>query len=510
MHTDARTLEDKALIQGDICIVGAGAAGIAMALDWLGRKERVIVLEGGGFEYEPEIQQLYDGPATGQRYYPLMSTRLHFFGGTTGHWSGLCTPFDGVDFEARDWVPESGWPISREDLDPYYAQAHPPLKLGPYEYGLEYWQQQIPNLNPFPLDPQVFWNKMWQYSPARYGALYRDALVGARNIHLVTYANVVDIRLNDSLSGVRELTAKNHAGKALRVRAKKYVLACGTIQNARLLLASNSQLPAGVGNGHDLVGRYFMEHLEIESGELWLFEPFATDLYFQRYGQTLSNAEIAFTAEAQGRNRMLNGTISLFPLPMGKYQKPRMEVWQNKDPRISKDSVTADWAEAREKSKTETGAIERAFQLNTRLEQAPNPSSRVTLGPEKDALGMPRAQLHWALSPLDKRSMRTMYQLLGKEFGRLGLGRVKLREFLRDERDDTFPEYTNGGWHHMGTTRMHPDPKKGVVNANCRVHGLHNLYVAGAACFPTGGAANPTLTLTALSLRLSDHLKKGL
>ena len=110
MHTDARTLEDKALLQGDICIVGAGAAGIAMALDWIGRKERVIVLEGGGFEYEPEIQQLYDGKTTGQRYYPLMSTRLHYFGGTTGHWSGLCTPFDAVDFSERAWVPESGWP----------------------------------------------------------------------------------------------------------------------------------------------------------------------------------------------------------------------------------------------------------------------------------------------------------------------------------------------------------------------------------------------------------------
>jgi choline dehydrogenase-like flavoprotein len=306
---------------------------------------------------------------------------------------------------------------------------------------------------------------------------------------------------------VRELITRNLEGKSCRVRAKKYILACGTIQNSRLLLASNSQLPAGVGNGHDRVGRYFMEHLEIDSGELWLFKPFPTDLYFQRHGETFSNAEVAFTGEAQKRNKMLNGTISLVSLPMGKHQKPRMEIWQNKDPRISKDSVSADWAEAREKSKLETGAIESAFQLITRLEQAPNPNSRVTLSPDKDALGMPKAHLHWALSPLDKQSLRTMYQLLGKEFGRLGMGRVRLKPFLYDPADDTFPEYTNGGWHHMGTTRMHDDPKKGVVNADCRVHGVHNLYVAGAGCFPTAGAANPTLTLTALSLRLSDHLK---
>jgi choline dehydrogenase-like flavoprotein len=507
MHTDARTLENNTLIQGDICIVGAGAAGIAMALDWKDSPYKVILLEGGGFEYEPKIQELYKGETTGQKYYPLMSARLHYFGGTTGHWAGMCSPFDPIDFIDRDWVPESGWPISREDLDPFYAKANETLAVGPYQYDFEYWKEEIPNLNPFPFDQKIFWNKMWQYSQARYSELYRDTIIEAKNIHLYTYANVVDITLNESLTAVSELTTRNHEGKSCRVRASRFILACGTIQNTRLLLASNSQLPNGIGNGYDHVGRYFMEHLEIACGEMWLARPFATDLYSWRYGETITSAEIAFTPEVQREKRILNGTISMMPLSVGKHMIPRMQTWQEDDPRESAENTFANWGEARDKSEEETGAIERAFMLNTRIEQAPNPNSRITIGREKDELDLPRANLHWELTPLDKRSIRTMFRLLGREVGRTGLGRLRLHEFLRDENDDTFPDTTNAGWHHMGTTRMHNDPKKGVVNSDCRVHGIGNLYVAGAACFSTAGAPNPTLTLTALSLRLSDHLK---
>ncbi len=122
---------------------------------------------------------------------------------------------------------------------------------------------------------------------------------------------------------------------------------------------------------------------------------------------------------------------------------------------------------------------------------------------------MPRARLDWRLTELDKRSIRTFYQLLGQEFGRSGIGRVQILDWLFGD-DRTWPPFLSGGWHHMGTTRMHADPKQGVVDANCRVHGLGNLYVAGAAVYPTAGSANPTLTLVALSLRLSDHLKTTL
>ncbi len=507
MHIDARELADQSIIEGDLCIVGAGAAGIAMALDWMDLPQKVILLEGGGFEYDHEIQQLYSGKTTGQKYYPLMSSRLHYFGGTTGHWAGMCSPLDPLDFKKRDWVPDSGWPITKEDLDLYYAKAHKALQLGPYNYEYNYWNEELSKLTPYPLDEKVFWNKMWQFSTATYGSLYRKTIVDANNIHLYTYANVVDILLHENMTDVKEVITKNHSGKTQRVRAKRFVLACGAIQNARMLLASNSQMSQGIGNENDLVGRYFMEHLEIDSAELWLSKPFPTDLYSWVYGETKASAELSLREDVQRREKILNGTVSFSPLKIAKYLKPRMETWSDEDPRKAADHTFSHWDEAAQKGSNETGAIERAYQLQTRIEQAPNPNSRVTIGPEKDALGVPRANLHWELTPLDKRSVRTIYHLLAKEVGKVGFGRIKLKEFLQDEKDDSFPDTANGGWHHMGTTRMSEDPQKGVVDANCKVYGVSNLYIAGSACYPTSGAPNPTLTLTALTLRLSDHLK---
>jgi hypothetical protein len=177
-------------------------------------------------------------------------------------------------------VPQSGWPISREDLDPYYARANKVLELGPYEYGLEYWQQQIPGMTPLPLDERVVANKMWQFSPpTRFGKRYRDAIVNAKNIHLYTYANLTNIEANETVNSVQYLEVKNHAGKAHKVKAKNYILACGAMQNARMLLASNRQAPNGLGNDHDLVGRHFMEHLEVISGQLLLKNPAGLNLY---------------------------------------------------------------------------------------------------------------------------------------------------------------------------------------------------------------------------------------
>jgi choline dehydrogenase-like flavoprotein len=352
---------------------------------------------------------------------------------------------------------------------------------------------------------------MWQYSVARFNALYSETIIKAKNIHLYTYANVVDLKANESVSEIEEVVVKNYAGKTHTVKAKQFIMACGAIQNARMLLASNSQAPQGLGNDNDIVGRYFMEHLEVASAELWLFKPFPTNLYTWEYGVTKASAELAITEKVQIENKILNGTASLNPLSFMRHAKPRMETWQDEDPRKSSENMFSNWKKAAaEAEKDNKGSISRAYELSTRIEQAPNRNSRVTISTEKDELGVPRATLHWALTALDKRSIRRIYQIIGQQIGIAGLGRVNLLEFLRDENDNSFPNSTNGGWHHMGTTRMNTDPKKGVVNADCQVHGINNLYVAGSGCYPTSGAPNPTLTLVALSLRLSDFVKEKL
>lgn len=509
MHTDTRNLPPDSLIEGDLCIIGAGAAGISIALDWMGRREKVILLEGGGFEYDEAVQNSYEGTNTGQKYYPLKAARLHYFGGTTGHWAGMCAPFDPIDFKEREWVPHSGWPIDKSTLDPYYAKAAKPLQMEALPYDFDFWQTELPNARPLPFDPEVMRNKMWQYSQARFGPLYKETLQNSANIHLYTYAKVVDLVANENVSAITELRLKMLDGTSHRVKAKRFVLACGAIQNARLLLASNKQAPAGLGNDRDLVGRFFQEHLEVASAEFWFFKPQPMSLYTYIWHETRASAELGFTEAIQQQYGILNGTASFMPLPLGKYRTPKMESYQDEDPRKAWKNMSDHWVETLKKAQEEeNGPIKWSYELNTRIEQAPNPDSRITLDEEHDAYGLPRVTLHWALTELDKKSIRTMYEIIGQQVGIANLGRIRLNDWLRDKNDSSFPESTNGGWHHMGTTRMSSSPATGVVDANCQVHGIQNLYIAGSGCYPTSGAPNPTLTLVALSLRLSDHLKK--
>jgi len=478
-----------------------------MALDWIGSTRRVLLLEAGGFEYDAQMQDLYRGENVGEPYFPMQAARLRHFGGTTGHWAGFCAPLDPIDFEQRTWVDNSGWPISLDDLDEFYARAQTILELGPYDYSSDYWQAQDTELRRLPLG-EGFWTKMWQFSPpTRFGTRYRDPVITANNIHLYTHATVREVLTNEAGSAVESLAVRMADGTEHRVRARQYILACGAIQNARLLLASN-----GLGNENDVVGRYFMEHIEIPGANLRLFEPRGLKMYVAppRVGgaDTPARGELALSAETQRSNQILNGTASLAPGSWGEYIASTFQIFT--------PEFLEERREARERGELPTAGADvtfepgSEFQLSTRQEQAPNPSSRVTLSDEVDALGMPRTRLDWQLTALDKRSIRRFYELLGQEVGRLDLGRLQLADRLLDPDDRSWPVFLSGGWHHMGTTRMSDDPRTGVVDSNCRVHGVSNLHVAGSAAFSTAGAPNPTLTLVALTLRLSDHLKQDL
>ena len=513
MHTDARKIENNSLIEGDICIIGAGASGISIALQFAHTRHKVILLEGGGFEYEDRMQELYAGTTSGQKYFPLKSIRLHYFGGTTGHWAGFCSVFDDIDFQKRDWVPGSGWPINRKDLNPYYAQAHSILDLGPFNYDPDYWHQQDPEMTPIPFDKKQVWDKIWQFSPpTRFNTKFREPVLRANNVHLHTYANVTDIVADEQVKQIREVTVKNFAGKTHTVRAKVFILACCSVQNARLLLASNKQAPKGLGNDNDHVGRNFMEHIEIKSAELFLPNPEQLKLYQWTFG-VKARAELAIAPELQARYKILNGTSSFSPLEEKEYDESFIDKWDDgKGGGFSKkmrDEGKSSY-KATPEQLAELKKSHKAFQLFTRIEQAPNPNSRVTLKEEKDELGVPRAHLHWELTMLEKRSIRKIYEIIGREAGKAGIARVHMLDYLHDEKDETWPGFTSGGWHHMGTTRMSEDPKQGVTDANCKVHGIDNLYVAGASNYVTAAAPNPTLTVVALSLRLGDHVKKRL
>jgi choline dehydrogenase-like flavoprotein len=511
MHTDALSIPDETELAADLCIVGAGAAGIAMAMEFIGTPTRVALLEGGGFDLEGPVQALYRGEVVGRPYYPLEASRLHYFGGTTGHWGGYCAPLDPIDFTTRAWVPHSGWPITRAQLDPFYARAHPLLDLGPFDYRSRYWEQTDTRREPLPLDRTVLEEKVWQFSaPTRFGSKFRRALIDAPNVHLYTHANVVRVIANESARAIDAVQVRQFDGRTMRVRARQFVLACSTMQNVRLLLASNDRATAGLGNAHDQVGRYFAEHLEMPAGTAVLTRPQSMQHYAYDFGVTKARAELRLTDAQQEARGVLNATVALEPAPESGNALSTFEAESPEDVelyrRATKDSLTADMKSSEQVYDAARVRAQPFFTLTTRQEQAPNPDSRITLSAERDALGVPRVRFDWQLTPLDKHSMRTLYTRVGREFGRLGIGRVQLRDWLLAD-DDTWPPLVSGGWHDTGATRMHDDPKRGVVDAHCRVHGLGNLYLAGAGVFPTAGSANPTLTLVALALRLADRLK---
>jgi choline dehydrogenase-like flavoprotein len=250
-----------------------------------------------------------------------------------------------------------------------------------------------------------------------------------------------------------------------------------------------------------------MEHVEIKSGELWLARRDQMKMYMVDFGKSKVRAELAISEAAQREYKILNGTVSLNPLELFRNRPVFIDTWNENEKEAERQMRVRDKRNPGPGNSPRIPTGYNAFQLFTRIEQAPNPACRVTLDTEKDAFGVPRSVLHWELGSLEKRSIRKIAELIGQECGRSGSGRVKILDYLQDENDQSWPSFTGGGWHHMGTTRMSDDPKTGVVDPNCKVHGIDNLYMAGSSCYVTAGAPNPTFTLVALTLRLSDHIK---
>jgi choline dehydrogenase-like flavoprotein len=516
MIEDFLAYDGDDVIECDLCIAGAGAAGITIARQFIGTPTRVVVLESGGLDFEPDTQDLAIGRNVGLPYYDLDIARLRLLGGSTNHWGGMCTRLDPLDFEPRPWVPHSGWPIGFDDLDPWYRRAHEIVDLGPYEYDPA---DLVPEDAAYlPLDDGALRPKMWRYSvpPTNFNAKYRAELERAANVELWLHANLVEIEAEASGRAVGAFWTAILGGRSARVRSGAYVLALGGIENPRLLLNSNRVIGPGLGNERDLVGRFFMEHIGVIAGTALVAEGNWHEAYveFLRDGQQLRCA-IAPSPERQAQERVLNtmamlGEVSLIRWHSKGYGALYEIKEALKSRQIPEDLALHLWNIITDLQGIVRGVAEKVdptVYVTIEGEQAPNPDSRVRLGDERDALGLRRIELDWRLSEIDKRTIRVLTELIGSELGRIGAGRVRLDEWLMAD-DDGWPEELVGAFHHMGTTRMASDASQGVVDANGKVFGQGNLYVAGSSVFPTGGCANPTLTLVALALRLADHLQR--
>ena len=525
MIADIRTLPHDSPIEADVCIIGGGAAGIALARDLLSSPFKVVLLESGGYRREDRVQRLGSADSIGEKYFQeLHECRSRRFGGSTNCWGGICTPLHAIDYEKRPWVPWSGWPIAGAQLEPYLRRAHDLCGVGPYLYDARAWERMGIPFGEFP--PDRFQRFVWHYNgrgraSLRFGKRFREELRRAPNVHVFLHANATELLTGASGRSVERVMVRTLDRRTLQVRAKIFVLACGAIENSRLLLSSTSCHSAGLGNHRDLVGRFFHEHLHMPCGLLLAPDRGGLAARYSRLsklGGAFCLPGLSLAPEAQAANRTLNGSLAIDPfydpdcawmafqhLRSGwKTRKLNLQTLGQLGRVVRESRQLAPEIWRRLVHKDRPRGDSRRFVIYARAEQAPNPDSRVVLSSEVDALGMRQARLDWRTTPLDRKAIRLMASWAAEEFPRLGWGHVIESPWLSGE---SWPPDLEGGPHHMGTTRMAEEDSSGVVDRNCRVHGLHGLYVAGSSVFPTGGHANPTLTIIALALRLAEHLR---
>jgi choline dehydrogenase-like flavoprotein len=553
MFIDARNLPTNRTIETDVCIVGAGAAGITIARELIGQPYQVCLLESGGLDFDEATQSLAEGENVGTPYFPLSESRTRYFGGSTNLWGGTCRPLDEIDFADRPWMPYSSWPITKAELLPYYNRAQKVCGLGAYKYDFADWEDDLKRLGranlPFAEDrlvPYIF--QVMPRTHLRFGKVYKTEIERSPNINIYLHANVIDIETNDTAQTVTRLRVASLEGNKFWVSAKIFILACGGIENPRLLLISNKIQSNGLGNQYDLVGRFFMEHPYVRAGKVTLVKPnslYPTRKYKIQVKRTSLLTALALSKKVQEDEQILNFAVRLAPVfpewlavfeqgkwleePLSSFMKELSKVIAQFEPFIARNS-------AKLKFKQPPFA-HRFFEAHLISEQAPNPDSRITLSRERDKLGLNRVQLDWCLSPIDKYTIQRSQEIIGEELTRTGLGQlhielnnddaawrsllVRSQQVLEEAlarsssrqlevvlHDASYGQSLRGSYHHIGTTRMSTNPKQGVVNEHCQVHGISNLYVAGSSVFSTSGLSNPTLTIVALAIRLADRIKE--
>jgi choline dehydrogenase-like flavoprotein len=513
---DGRTLRERDATMVDLCVVGGGAAGLALALDLADAPLRVLVLERGGARAGRDyLYRVVDGPSASLTRDPELPG---FVGGATNHWLGNCRPLDESDFERREWIPDSGWPIRRDELVPFYVRAQELCGLGDFRlYDVEACRPHLVH-QPLDVKTSVLAHRVLQTCPEpRLAILHGRRIEDATGVRVATGTRAVELETNargDTVTAARVVDA---AGRRLRVTARVFVLAAGGIENPRLLLGSTGAHPAGLGNRHGQVGRFFMEHAHVDIPVD--LARYGRDVTFHRSRQVVESALVwgqLTLSDDFMRGARVPGLALWFPVtdPSGPSVMAAIRLrnllrgrgWPGSPLRDLRAVLRAPGAIARRaagKLGRRAGSSRRAAAdvLRVQMEQTPDARNRIQLATKRDAAGQRRATLALRVDDEHGRHARA----LAAAADSLGLdGPALAAAFSTRLRAGQVGFFS----HHMGTTRMREDPREGAVDANGRVHGVSNLFVAGSSVFPTGGTAGPTLTIVALALRLARHLRE--
>ena len=500
----------------DVCVIGAGAAGYALARELKDSGLSVLMLAGGRTGVHPEEQTLYEAEVAGLPYTGHVEGRFRADGGSTTRWGGQLLPLEAQDFARRDWVPMSGWPIEAADLEPYYARALELMGTETHDFGASVYDEFGKTPPPFDPEKLVVRFSQWSRGTRRNFAEFVGPDLEGSNTTVLLNAHATAL----VEEGGRVVRARIAAlgGRTGEVRARTFVLAAGGIENPRLLLASD-----GLGNAHDLVGRCYQDHLSFTLGRFDPADGERVRAWFQPLYNAkgiLRTAKVALTAQAQARAGALNAmALVSFPFPeasapmaarrilAGLRGAPRRapaarDLWQAFVGLPDLGRVAYNQVVRKRRAVPRNAAAE----LVINMEQAPNLQSRITLDGAEDALGVPRASISWHLGGLERETLRAYIETFDAEWARLGMRPVRWDPAVIEE-GDAFHAVVGDIYHHIGGTRMAERPEEGVVDPDLRVFGTENLYLAGSSVFPTGGSSNPTLTILALTLRLADTLK---
>jgi choline dehydrogenase-like flavoprotein len=531
MFAETAELSDGDTVTADVCIVGGGLAGIALASTLLDTETRVVLLESGVIGPSVEADHLSDGFSTGHPYFPLSEGAPRRLGGAADVWGAWCRPLDPTDFEERDWR-WSGWPLTFEELAPYYEQARQFLKLSERGFAGSSWTDGLPPLYRHIQESTSLDVGVWQESPlAPLTEVFVGSLEAADNLTVFLGATALDIQLREaSAAAAATILVAGLDGNRFRVEADHFVLAGGALGVARLLLASDRQQPAGVGNDHGMVGRFFAEHPHVVAGRIAVSRPAAAGrrrfaAVDRGVGGVLARIEmerprsgiragILLAEDVRRREGLLNAIAHLRP-PSVEPPRAALEFFRavrHRNIRQAARGIPDLLRHLPEVLRVVYRRLlkrPRELELYVQAETSPNPQSRVVLSAETDAYGMRRPELQWRIAARDKELLVRSVELMASELESIGLGTLQLEPWVTDPGEAWCVE-PFGGMHLMGTTRMSVLPEEGVVDAQGRVHGFENLWIVGPSVFPSYGSANPGMTIVATALWTADHLNQTL
>ncbi|MGD0797866.1 MAG: GMC oxidoreductase [Acidobacteriaceae bacterium] len=527
----------------DLCVVGTGPVGMAMALEFDRLGDEVLVLESGGTEVNPVAAEASRAHIVDPARHAAMEIAVcRVLGGTSWTWGGRCVPFDDVDWMARDYVADAHWPLRHEEIRPWYAPAAEYLLCGSGPFCLPHRPPLGAGLT---LDHVERWAR-----ESRVILEHRDRVLQSKRIRLVLKSTVTGLNLSADGDRVESLAVATPEG-ARTVKARRIVLAMGGVETTRLLLHAQQRLPGAFGGLDGPLGRYYMGHISGKIADIEFNDPASIhrlDFKLDETG-TYYRRRFMLTADVQLQSRLLNtafwpdnppfhdpghrsGVLSgvflalAFP-PSGRLLLPeairrahvgpgpyrRAAHLRNAilgAPKGAKDIYRILRDRFLRKPRKPGFLLESSsgrYALHYHAEQIPHPDSRITLAPDRDFFGVPRAVIDLRFTPQDVQSVIDSHALLDQALKANGIGRLR---YLYEPAllPDRIYAQASDGYHQMGTTRMGDDPRQSVVDADLKVHGVENLYVASSSVFPTSGQANSTLLAVAFGVRLASDLHR--